>query len=91
MVGVERPGVRVLEVASGTGTHAEIVATTMLSREGKPVYVMCDFSEAMVKMLAERFSKSDYVEIPGYKACIDVDTDYVTTRRRIDLDALVKA
>ena len=55
MVGVDKPGARVLEVASGTGTHAEIVATSLLSKEGKPVYVTCDFSETMVKMLGARF------------------------------------
>ena len=33
MVGVDQPGARILEVASGTGTHAEIVALSMLSRE----------------------------------------------------------
>ena len=55
MVGVNQPGVRILEVASGTGTHAEIVASSMLSKEGKPIFVTCDFSETMVTMLAQRF------------------------------------
>ena len=61
MTGVEKPGARVCEVASGSGTHAEIAAMSLLSKEGKPVFVTCDFSEAMVSMLGARFSKSDYV------------------------------
>ena len=44
MAGVEKPGQRILEVASGSGTHAEIISQSFLSREGSPVYVTCDFS-----------------------------------------------
>ena len=55
MTGVDAPGARILEVASGTGTHAEIVALSLLSKEKQPVFVTCDFSDEMVKMLDERF------------------------------------
>ena len=76
MVGVDQPGARILEVASGTGTHAEIVALSLLSREQKPVFVTCDFSEEMVKMLEERFKHSDYGLIQGNAVDIDSKTDY---------------
>ena len=78
MVGIEKPGMRVLEIASGLGTHAEIAAMSLLSKEGKLVLVTCDYSEAMVKLVAERFSASDFVQIPGYIAEIDSKTDYAT-------------
>ena len=55
MAGVNKPGVRVLEVGCGTGTHAEIVATSLLGKEGQPILVSCDFSAEMVKMVDKRF------------------------------------
>ena len=78
MVGIDRPGLRILEVASGTGTHAEIVALSLISKQGSPVFVTCDFSEAMVKMVAERFQNSDFGLNPKDVFQIDTDTDYTT-------------
>ena len=78
MVGIDRPGLRILEVASGSGTHAEIVSQSLLSKEGSPVFVTCDFSESMVKMLAERFQKSDFGSNPKDVFQIDTDTDYTS-------------
>ena len=78
MVGIEKPGMRICEVASGSGTHAEIAAMSLLSKEGKPVFVTCDFSETMMNMIDERFKKSDYVLIPGNEVEIDAKTDYAT-------------
>jgi len=91
MVGVDQPGTRILEVASGTGTHAEIVALSLLSREQKPVFVTCDFAEEMVKMLEERFKQSDYSLIPGNAVDIDSATDHTGGDTKVDLDALVAA
>ena len=77
-VGIDQPGLRILEVASGTGTHAEIVAQSLISKEGSPVFVTCDFSESMVKMVAERFQNSDFGSDPSDVVQIDTDTDYTT-------------
>ena len=60
MTGIDKEGARICEVACGSGTHAEIAALTLMSKQGKPVLVTCDFSGTMVKMLKERFAKSDF-------------------------------
>ena len=41
----QNPGARVLEVGCGSGTGSEIVANSLLSKQGSPVYVTCDFSQ----------------------------------------------
>ena len=51
----------------------------------------CDFAGEMVKRLGERFEKSDFAQIPGYKAVIDTKIDYSSNGERIDLDAVVAA
>ena len=65
MAGVDKPAQRILEVASGSGTHAEIITQSFLSRIGSPVYVTCDFSVKFIEMLQERFAASEYALIPG--------------------------
>ena len=44
MVGIQKPGIRCLDVGCGTGMGIDIVATSMLSKLGKSVLVGCDFS-----------------------------------------------
>ena len=51
MAGADKPAQRILEVASGSGTHAEIITQSFLSRVGSPVYVTCDFSVKFIEML----------------------------------------
>ena len=91
MAGVDKPGMRVLEVASGSGTHAEIITQSFLSRVGSPVYVTCDFSVKFIEMLQERFQASEYAQVPGNVFEIDCETDYTGNEETIDLDALVES
>jgi len=51
MTGIDKPGMRICEVACGSGTHAEIAAMSLISKENKPVFVTADFSAEMVNML----------------------------------------
>ena len=91
MAGVDKPAQRILEVASGSGTHAEIITQSFLSRIGSPVYVTCDFSVKFIEMLQERFAASEYALVPGNVFEIDCQTDYTSNGQKVDLDALVES
>ena len=54
------PGARVLEVGCGSGIGTEITAQSLLSKEGSPVLVACDFSTEMVNLFKQRMEESDY-------------------------------
>lgn len=89
MTGAQNPGARILEVGCASGIGSEIVAQSIVSKQGSPVYVVSDFSSNMVEMCKRRFEESDYSLIQGNKASFDVETDYVNNGERIDLDRIV--
>lgn len=60
----------------GTGVGTEIVAQSLISKRGSPVYVACDFSEKMMQMTAARLDESDYKLIEGNKLVMDLEPDY---------------
>jgi len=91
MVGANQPGKRILEVGCGSGFGIEIIATSILSKDGKSVVVGCDFSDNMVKQFKQRMSKSDYASIEGNLYDIDSDTDFVSNQKTIDLDSVIDA
>lgn len=84
-----RPGARVLDVGCGSGYGAAFVSQAMLSSEGSPVYVVCDFSNEMMRMAKQRLEQSDYPLIEGNKLVFDVDTDYSCGEKAVNLDKLV--
>lgn len=62
----------------------------MLSREGSPVYVACDFSSSMIKMTKQRLEQSDYPLVEGNKLVFDVETDFASDPSlKVNLDDLV--
>ena len=72
------PGARVLEVGCASGVGSEIVAHSLLSKQGSPVFVISDFSGQMVQMSKERFDESDYKLIEGNKVVMDTETDWTS-------------
>ena len=54
------PGARVLEVGCGSGIGTEIAAQSLLSKEGSPVLVACDFSIEMINLLKQRIDESGF-------------------------------
>ena len=84
------PGARVLDVGCGSGCGATFVSQSMLSREGSPVYVACDFSSSMIKMTKQRLEQSDYPLVEGNKLVFDVETDFASDPSlKVNLDDLV--
>ena len=71
---------RVLEVACGPGLHSETIAKGYLKKGGS-LLVSCDFSKEMVTKTKERFANSEFITIPGCKAIIDNETDYVVAKK----------
>jgi len=68
---------RVLEVASGPGRHSMMLANSFLKKGG--VLVSCDYSSAMVEMLAKNYAHEDceYSLVPNNKVLVDTATDYL--------------
>ena len=87
------PGARVLEVGCANGIGSEIVANSLLSKQGSPVFVVSDFSRQMIQKTAERFNDSDYKLIAGNKLVIDSETDHTQNggQQQVNLDEIVAA
>ena len=85
----QAPGARILEVGCGTGTGSEIIAQTVMSKQGSPILVMSDFSGEMMRLAKRRLEESDYSLIPGNKLEVDTETDFIDGGIKKDLDAMV--
>lgn len=81
----------VIEVGCGPGLHSETLARSFLRGSGSTL-VSCDFSQAMVQKMEQRYAQSDYKRLDGNKVTIDLATDYASVENtdRVDLARIMQ-